>query len=343
MATPAVRARRALDTGAPLIFGVTVTGAVTVACSFGPQSLQDTLVAGLINLILVLGLYVFVGNSGVLSFGHAAIMAVGGYVTAILMMPVLFKPDVIPGLPDFLLESELRALPATFVGGLVAAAFAAIVAVPLVRVNGLQAGLATVALLLVVRTVLQNWTGVTGGSQGLAPVPVSSSAPTTFLWACGALVAAFAFQRSRFGLRLRASREDEIAAVGVGVRVRRERAVALVISGFITGVGGALFVQSVGIADPNAFYIGTTFLVVTMLVVGGMTTLTGAVLGTLLISVISRFMLQVEEGSVLGIVDVGRAPGIRDVVLSLVMLGVLLLRPAGLTGGKEFSWPRRGR
>jgi branched-chain amino acid transport system permease protein len=270
-------------------------------------------------------------------------MAVGGYTAAILVMPALFKPDVIPALPAFLKDVELGSVEATLAGGLAAALFAGLVAIPLVRVNGLQAGLATVALLLVVRTVLQNWTEMTGGPQGLAPVPVVSDSLTAFIWAACALVLAYTFQRSRVGLRLRASREDEIAAHGVGIRVRRERGIALVISGFITGIGGALFVQSVGVADPNSFYIGTTFLVVAMLVVGGMTTLTGAVLGTLLISVASRVLLQVEEGSLLGIVSLPKTTGLRDVVLSLVMLAVLLIRPAGLTAGKEFSWPRGRR
>jgi branched-chain amino acid transport system permease protein len=332
--------RRALDAVAPLVFAIALTGAAALGASFGSGPIRATAVTGLINLILVVGLYVFVGNSGVLSFGHAGLMAVGGYMVGILSMPPDIKGSLLPGLPDLLAQHQVSPVPATILGGLAAAIVAAVVAVPIVRMSPLQAGLATVALLLVMRVVLLNWSSVTGGGPGLAPVAFMEGIPTPFLWAVGAITVAFLFQRSATGLRLRASREDGIAARSVGIRVGRERGIAFVISGFITGVGGGLFVQSVGAVDPNAFYLTTTFLVLVMLIVGGINTLTGAVVGTIVITVISHFLLDVEQGSIFGIVNVPVKAGTRDVVLSLIMLVILLVRPQGLVGDREFSWPK---
>jgi branched-chain amino acid transport system permease protein len=337
---------RALDAIAPLVFAIVlVGGGTTLIASLGSSQLRTTLITGLINLILVLGVYVFVGNSGVFSFGHAALMAVGGYMMAILSMPPDLKQSLLPGLPELLATHQVPTLPATLLSGLAAAIVAAVVAVPIVRMSPLQAGLATVALLLVVRVVLFNWSSVTGGGPGLAPVAFLEDVTTPFLWALAALFLAFLFQSSSSGLRLRASREDAIAARAVGIRVRRERWVAFVISGFTTGIGGALFVQSIGVADPNSFYLTTTFLVLVMLIVGGINTLTGAVVGTILITVISHVLLDVEQGNLFGLLDVPHKAGTRDVALSLVMLLILLLRPQGLVGDREFAWPnvRRSR
>jgi branched-chain amino acid transport system permease protein len=295
----------------------------------------------LINLILVVGLYIFVGNSGVLSFGHAAVMAVGGYTMGILTMPADVKEFVLTGLPDFIASNEVDTLLATVIAGTVAALFAAIIGLPIVRIGPLQAGLATVAMLLVVRVVLQNWTAVTGGGPGIAPIPFATGATTPFLWLVGAVVVAYLFQCSSTGLRLRASREDGITARSIGIRVGRERWIAFVLSGFITGIGGALFVQSVGAATPDSFYLTTTFLILVMLVVGGITSLTGAVVGGIVISVLSHILSEIEQGEVFGLFSVPTKAGTRDVALSLILLTILLVRPQGLVGAREFRWPRR--
>jgi branched-chain amino acid transport system permease protein len=312
---------------------------ITALVSLGSASLRATLLTAIINLVLVIGLYTFVGNSGVLSFGHGAMMAVGGYTMGILTMPAEIKPAVLTGLPGFIAAHQFATVPAIVISGFAAAIFAAVVGIPLARMAPLQAGLATVAMLLVVRIVLQNWTSVTGGGPGLAPVPFADGITAPFLWLVLALVLAYVFQSSSMGLRLQASREDDIAARSVGIRVARERWVAFVLSGFITGIGGALFVQSVGAATPDSFYITPTFLILVMLVVGGITTLTGAVIGSIVISTASHVLSDVEQGDVLGLFNLPAKAGTRDLILSLMMLGILLLRPQGLVGGREFRWP----
>ena len=107
------------------------------------------------------------------------------------------------------------------------------------RLSGLAAGLATFAMLVIIRTVANSWTEVTNGAAGLSGIPVTTSKDAALLWALIAIAVGFAFQSSGLGLRLRGSREDDVAARSLGIGVRTERRVAWVVQGFIMGVGGA--------------------------------------------------------------------------------------------------------
>ena len=177
----------------------------------------------------------------------------------------------------------------------------------------------------------------------MSGIPTTTTIWVALAWAAAATAAAWAFQRSRIGLRLRASREEESAARAIGVGVAGERTVALVISAFFVGAAGALFGMFIGSFNPDAFFLNITFLMVAMLIIGGMTSLTGAVLGTLVISTVSELLRRAEGGLDLGLVRISAQPGLREVGLALVMLAVLILRPSGLTGGRELGWPFRPR
>src|SRR6202011_5459655 len=102
--------------------------------------------------------------------------------------------------------------------------------------SGLSAGLATFAVLITVNVVISQWDSVTRGAQGLQGVPTDTGMYGTLVWALITMAAAFAFQKTRFALRLRASREDEVAANSIGVNVAMERSIAFAISAFFVGV-----------------------------------------------------------------------------------------------------------
>lgn len=318
----------------PLVSLLLLVYLVTLVVWGGSASMQRVLLTGLVNLVLVVGLYCFVGQSGIISFGHAAFMAAGAYTMSLLTIPAPIKAQL-TAVPEFIRTGTVDPLVGVLLAGAVAALLALVVSVPLMRLNGLAAGLATVSLLVVVRVVSQNWDELTNGLGGLYGIPAAYDAWGALPWALGAIVVAFLYQSSRLGLRLRTSREDEVAARSIGVRVKLERGVAFVISAFITGVGGALYAQSVGAISPDAFFIDITFLVIAMLVVGGTTSLAGAVVGTLAVSAVSELLRQIEQGGLL----VPAQSGVRDVGLALVVLVVLLLRPRGLTGGNELPLP----
>jgi len=311
---------------------------LVAACSllaFVNNVLEREVTLAMIYLILVVSLYTFTGNSGVASFGHISFMAIGAYTAGLLTISPLMKLAVMSQLPDFIERAHWGSAPAVLLGGLIAAVFAAIVSLPLMRLSGLAASLATFAVLNIVFIVSDNWTQVTNGSAGIADIPTATTALGATGWALLVICAAFAFQATRSGLRLRASREDDIAAQSIGITIVRERRVSFVLSAFIGGVGGGVFAQFIGSFNAQSFYLSLTFLTFVMLVVGGTRSLAGAVIGSLFISLVSALLVRVESGVSLGLVEIPSRPGLREVALALIMLATLILRPTGITGGRE--------
>jgi branched-subunit amino acid ABC-type transport system permease component len=322
----------------PLLALMALVVAVAGLTSLGPGSLDRTVVTMLVNLVLVVGLYAFVGTSGVFSFGHMSFMAVGAYTAAIFTIPADTKAVLLPDLPGFLETAHLGTISSLLVAGLVSAAAALVVSLPLMRLSGLSAGLATFTLLIIVNVVAKNWSAV-GATSGVTGIPRTTTIWSALVWALLALLVAWLFQRSSAGFRLRASREDDLAARAVGIGVARERRLGFVLSAFVVGIGGGLFGQFIGSFNPDAFFFNITFLTIAMLVVGGIKSLAGAVVGTLVISILTEILRRFEDGVAIGGVDLDAPPGLREVGLAIVMLAILILRPQGLTRGRELPTP----
>jgi len=136
-------------------------------------------------------------------------------------------------------------------------------------------------------------------------------------------------------LLLRASREDEAAAEAVGIPIVRHRLIAFVISGFLSGIAGVLLAHFLGTVRVETFYLDLTFLIVAMLVIGGMRSLSGAVAGALVIAALTEFLRQAEIGVTVGKTVVAAPAGLGDAILALLMLAILLFRPQGIAGGRE--------
>lgn len=333
-------AARRLAAGSWSLTGLIVlVVAVSLVGSLGSEVLDRVVVTMLINLILVVALYIFIGLTGVFSFGHVAFMAIGAYTAAILTIPPELKFVVLADLPAPLSDMSASAPVATLAGAGVAALFALVAGAPLMRLSGLSAALGTLSLLIIVNVVAANWQAITHGTAGISGVPTTTGLPTALAWASGTLVVAFAYQRSRFGLRARATREDDVAARATGISVARQRTGALVLSAFVAGAGGALYAQYVGSFTPNVFYLTLTFSTIAMLVIGGARSLAGAVYGTIVITALTELLRRAEQGFSLGLVEVSAKTGLREIGLALVMLAMLILRPGGLTAGRELEWP----
>jgi branched-chain amino acid transport system permease protein len=308
--------------------------------TFGDVVYTDTAVRMFINLMIVLGLQIFSGNSGVLSFGHIAFMAVGAYSAALLTIPTDIKKFTFLTMPDFLsswiFPAQLSALEGTLAGAGFATLFALLFAAPIVRLAGVQAGIGTLAILVIVFNFNIFTSAITRGTSTMIGVPKTTTFLSVLIWVLIFIAVAFAFQQSRGGLRLRASRENEWAAKSVGVRISVERAVAWVLSGFVVGVAGALYGHYFVTFSPFDFYFGLTFLTIAMLVVGGMSSLTGAVVGCYLLTVVNELFRRWEVN---GLGSVTPPSGTANLVLAFVLLAALILRPKGITGGKEIPWP----
>ena len=157
---------------------IVLVALLTWLVSLGSDVLVRTATSGLILLLATVALYVFVGNSGILSFGHASFMMIGGYSAGLFVFTAEQKELLLPDLPGFLADVHFSVELAPVAGGVLAAVVAALLSLPLARLSGIPAALTTFAFLGICYEVVPNWTAVTGGPAGLAGIPISSeSAP----------------------------------------------------------------------------------------------------------------------------------------------------------------------
>jgi branched-chain amino acid transport system permease protein len=331
------------------ILGLPLAGIVALA-SHGTLSEQFTVTNMLVNLVLVVGLYVFAGNSGILSFGHMSFMAIAAYVTALVTIPHAIKETLLPNLPTWLQNAQYSQALAGLAAAAVCGAFAIIIGIPLMRLSGIAAALSMFIVLLIVRVVANNWDSVTRGQEAMVGVPTTTTMTSALVGACVAILIAFIFQESRVGRRLRASREDEVAAKSLGINIIKERRIALLVSAILVGMGGFFFAGLQGTFSPDAFFLIITFNTIAMLVIGGMNSLSGAVIGTVLISALLEGLYRLEDGFSVSGLHVKEHPGLSGLGLAIVMIGILIFRPDGITRGREVFptrdfvwWPKRRR
>ncbi|WP_161138580.1 branched-chain amino acid ABC transporter permease [Propylenella binzhouense] len=324
---------------------IVLLGGALLVClavqAIGDKPLIRTVTEILIRIVIVVALYIFIGNSGVVSFGSIAFVMIGAYASAWQTCCKAMKPMSMTGLPDFLRYNTYPVFAAALTSSLLAAMVALIVGLPILRLSGIPASIATLAFLSIVYVVYSNWTTVTLGLLSVVGLPLYVTIWVAFGWAAATILAAYLFQNSRFGLSLRASREDEVAARAGGVNVAFQRLLAWVLSAFFLGAAGVLYGHFVGVISVNMFYFDMTFISIAMLVVGGMRSLSGAVVGTVVLSAVTDILRRVEAGIDIGGLSISIPPGSQEVALGLIMLVLLLMRANGLMGAREFSWPRR--
>lgn len=291
----------------------------------------------MISLVLVVGLQTFMGNSGLLSFAHIGFMGLGAYTSAVLTIPSQMKGMALPDLYPFLTAVEVSPLLAMVAGGLVAAAVAAAIAYPLMRLSDAAAVITSFALLVVLYTVMNNWSALTNGPRTLFGLPRTTDLPTAASVAVLAVIAALVFKETRTGKLLRASREDEVAAAALGANIPALRWRAFILAAFLAGVGGSLWGHFITSFSPKAFYLKETFLIVTMLVVGGANTVTGAVVGTVLITVAYEGLRGTESMLNATSFGAGQVIGLTEIVLALAMIAVMILKPGGIFPSREIG------
>lgn len=298
---------------------------------------ERTLTLFMITLAATVGMGVYCGNSGVLSFGHLSFMAIGSYVSGLLTLPTVLKHSVLPNLPDWLAQLQW-ALPGALVAALMVAVGVALLTGLLIsRLEAASATIATLGLLIIVHGLIIGARDLTRGSQAFFGVPRD-----TGLWlAAGAaiavVIAARVFRDSVPGLKLRAARDDALAARSTGIAIERQRLLAWVISGAMVAVSGALLAHFLGTFSPQKFYFTDTFLLLAMLIVGGMGSVSGAVAGTALITLIAELLRHAEGG--LQVFGMQTPPlfGAAQIGIALAILLVMSRRREGLVGDREWD------
>jgi branched-chain amino acid transport system permease protein len=293
----------------------------------------------LIRLVFAVGLYVFAGNSGIVSFGHMAFVAIAAYATTWQTCCAMLKPITMPGLPSFLKDQTYPLLSSALTSVALAGAVAFVSGLVLMRLASLSASIATLALLFIVNTVYSNWVSVTMGNSTVVGLPVYVTLELALLAAIAAIIVAYLYQVSAWGLMLRATREDEVAAKASGVSLYWPRVIAFTLSGVIASCAGVLFAHFTGTVSISSFFLSHTFLIVAMIVVGGMRSLAGTVVGVTVLSIVIEIFRRVEAGISVGSLELAIPPGSQEMILALSMLVILVFRKDGIMAGREITFP----
>jgi branched-chain amino acid transport system permease protein len=332
---PLVRALAGtLSLGLPL-----VAFSAIVVILLGPTEQQVTQTF-LISLVAVVGFQVYSGNSGIITFGHVAFMGIGAYASGLLTVPAVIKATALPNLAPFLQSVELPLLLATPVALVVVLAVAFLFGLPLSRLAAAATPIATLAMLIITYVVLVGAADVTRGSQTFYGVPPDVTLPIALAVALAAIFTARLFRESVPGLRVRAAREDELAARSTGVDVRNLRLAAWLLSAVIVGVAGILLGHTLTAFSPKQFYFTLQFALVAMLVVGGPTTVTGAVGGAVVVSLLMELARRIEgalHGASIGGFEIAGVFGLQEITLGVLILLAMYRRRDGLFGRVELD------
>ncbi|NLL37829.1 MAG: branched-chain amino acid ABC transporter permease [Fretibacterium sp.] len=293
-----------------------------------------------INAILGLSLNLIYGMTGMFSLGHAGFMAIGAYVSALLILSPAQKEAmwILEPIAPWLLNLQTPFLVSLILAGLVAALFGWLIALPILKLGGDYLGIATLGFSEIIRILITNLTPLTNGSLGLKGIP----AHTTLWMSYGCLgiflVCMVSMMNSNFGNVLKAVRDDETAARTMGVNTFRIRVLAFTLGCFGGGLGGALMGNLITTIDPRMFMITQTYNLLMIVVVGGLGSITGSVIGAVLVTTMLEWLRFVENPIQLGSLSIPGIPGMRMVLFSVLLIAVIIFRREGIMGMREFTW-----
>lgn len=273
-----------------------------------------------INIMLAVSLNLVSGFCGQFSLGHAGFMAVGAYTGALLSLH--FQPFASPHL----------AFPIYVLSGGFAAAFAGfLVGMPSLRLRGDYLAIVTLGFGEIIRVILLNLE-VAGGARGLYGIPGAMDFAACFhifMWAGATVLLVWRLVHSSYGRAFLSVREDEIASECMGINTTHIKVKAFVISSFFAGAAGALFAQTTNSLNPSSFQFVRSVDVVIMMVLGGMGSITGSVIGAAIITILPEALRPLENW--------------RLVIYALILILLMIWRPEGLFGSREWTWFWRKR
>jgi branched-chain amino acid transport system permease protein len=296
-----------------------LTGSLIESVSISPYFLVVLCLAG-INIILAVSLNLINGFTGQFSIGHAGFMAIGAYVSSFLSITF---GDRIRGLVSFAPEAVQRSvllLVVLAVGALCAGAAGFLVGVPSLRLRGDYLAIVTLGFGEIIRVFIVNIDAV-GGARGLGGMPKLANFFWIYLFAAGTVAVVSRIVGSSFGRTLIAIREDEIAAEAMGVNTTRAKVLSFAVSSAMAGVAGGLFAHYLIYLHPNSFTFIKSFEIIIMIVIGGLGSITGSVLGAVLYITLTEELRQFAQ--------------YRMVTFSLLLVILMIVRPQGILGHRE--------
>lgn len=293
-----------------------------IADQIDPYFFAISMYAG-INIILAVSLNLVNGFTGQFSMGHAGFMSVGGYLAAFLTVSLEQSH------PSWMNDPTLGScifLGALFVGGLGASLVGYLVGLPSLRLKGDYLAIVTLGFGEIIRVIVLNVDTI-GGARGLPNIPPLSNFGWVYSFVVLTIFTIWRLMNSSHGRAFLAVREDEIAAEAMGVHTTRAKVRAFVIGAFFAGVAGGLFAHYLRYLNPQTFDFNRSFEIIIMVVLGGMGSITGSVVAALFLTVIREALRPLQEITKLDF---------RMVIYSLMLIALMLTRPNGLFGSREF-------
>ena len=275
------------------------------------------------------------GFTGLFSLGQAGFMALGAYVTAILTIPVEQRASV------YYISGIHPAIANLILGGLVAAAFAALIGIPVLRLKSDYLAIATLGFAEIIRALISapQLDTITNGSYGLKSIPGFSSLFQVLALTVVCIGLMVLLINSSFGRMFKAVREDEIAAEAMGINLFKTKELSFVISSFFAGVSGGMLAMFMRSIDSKTFQVSLTYDILLIVVIGGIGSVTGSVLGGFLVTAGRELLRFFDEPLYIGSINIPLfRPGFRMVIFSILLMVVVLFYSRGLMGTSEFSW-----
>ncbi len=291
----------------------------------------------LINLSAVLSIVVFMGFSGIMTFGHVGFMSLGAYFGAYLTLPTLMKAQFLPGLPGWLVAVDLPVIAAVPVVMLAVGLVAAVIGLSVCRLPTDTAPIATIGVLVIIHGVLIGARDLTRGIQPLFGFEALDGLWLPLGFALFTLGVALVFRVTPTGLKLQASRDNELSAAASGVEVFRVRLIGWTLSAMLIAGSGLLLAHYLTVISPRQFYFVQMFALLAMAIVGGVSTVTGAVVGTGLVTALSEMTRRIEGASWLEAAGLPPLFGLSQLVLAGAILFIMYRRPSGLIAWREPS------
>lgn len=276
----------------------------------------------LVNVIVAVGLNLLTGNAGLISLCQSSFMAIGAYATTLLTARL--------GFPCWIALAG---------GGAIAAAFGCLLAVPAMRLGGFYLALATLGFLEVTQILIEQFSSLTGGVRGLmVPRPtlfgVALGTDLSLYYAVlpiavGLILVARNLMGSWIGRAFDAIRNSPAAAQTLGISLAQTKVIAFAVSAFYAGIAGGIGAMIVGFIDPTEYGASASLRAITFIVIGGMGSIAGSVIGATLLTILPEVLRVAKEFS--------------DPLYALLLLGFLIFKPEGLVGLIPRGWSRTSR
>lgn len=280
----------------------------------------------LIFMLFAVSLNVVVGLMGQLSLGHAGFIAVGAYGASITTQ--------IMGALGMNLPSSLQLVVSSVIGGIIALVFGVLVAIPTLRLRGDYLAIITLAFGEIIKYIIQNIDFkfsikgqdifILGGAAGLKNIPNISTFTMVFLIVVISIVVMVMVMTSRQGRLILSIRENEIAAENIGIQINKVKVYGFALAAFFAGVGGSLFAHNTGILTPDKFGFIFSIEILVIVVLGGLGSITGSILAAVFLTYLNEILRSVSE--------------YRYLIYAVILIILMIFRPEGIFGTKEFTF-----